>query len=601
MNRKTIWLVSASLLTQMLILAACGGTYTTAPATTVTAGSAPPTSTTPASTPLSDRPQYGGTITRMLGSDTGIFDPVTQGQLIGPACAAFVNEKWISVDWLKGLFGTGQTDWMNAGQTIDDFGPYLAEGFTMPAPGVFVLKVRQGVHYGLNTKSEASRLVGGREMTADDWVRNMNVFINHPKAWLRTVQPAVAASAKVEKTGPWEVTLTCKQDPLQAWLWLAYGGGYFYQFPPELWDKYSNLQDWRNSVGTGPFMLTDYVASSSITLVKNPNFWGVNPIGLGKGDKLPYVDGIKTLILPDASTRLAALRTAKIDVLDQIYVDDAVSLNKTTPALKSAKFLSGQSTVIGMRTDLQELPFKDQRVRQALMLATDFPGMIQSAGGDAEMLVYPVNKSFKRAYVPLDQLPANVQEIFSYDPYKAKALLKEAGYPDGFKTSVICANEPNSLDVVSMYKAMWAKVNVDLTIDARESTVYTRIAWALTASEMIFTVHWGIFPLYLSLGGATGATQSHINDGPAGVEPVVQSIKDRVQAVVLQDPAAADKIIHDEYIPYALEKSWYIPGIQPYQYVFWWPWLKNFYGTTNNQFFQYFWVDQNLKRSIAGG
>jgi len=130
-----------------------------------------------------------------------------------------------------------------------------------------------------------------------------------------------------------------------------------------LWDKYSNLQDWHNSVGTGAFMLTDYVANSSITLVKNPDFWGTNPIGPGKGDRLPYIDGIKMLILPDISTRLAALRTGKIDTLDNVVADDAVSLNKTTPQLKSARFLPGQIWVIGMRTDLQDLPFKDEKVR----------------------------------------------------------------------------------------------------------------------------------------------------------------------------------------------------------------------------------------------
>jgi len=63
-------------------------------------------------------------------------------------------------------------------------------------------------------------------------------------------------------------------------------------------------------------------------------------------------------------------------------------------------------------------------------------------------------------------------------------------------------------------------------------------------------------------------------------------IRDRVQAVVLQDPAAADKIIHDELdrvVP--LEKSWYIPCIQPYQYVFWWPWLKTFTAAPTTSFF----------------
>jgi len=50
-----------------------------------------------------------------------------------------------------------------------------------------------------------------------------------------------------------------------------------------------------------------------------------------------------------------------------------------------------------------------------------------------------------------------------------------------------------------------------------------------------------------------------------------------------------------------LEKSWYIPSVQPYLYQFWWPWVKNYYGASSPLFFQYFWADQALKRSMAGG
>jgi len=57
------------------------------------------------------------------------------------------------------------------------------------------------------------------------------MFIKHPRAWLRTVQPVVAASAKVEKTGPWRSPSPAKQEPLQSWLWLAYGRRLLLQFP----------------------------------------------------------------------------------------------------------------------------------------------------------------------------------------------------------------------------------------------------------------------------------------------------------------------------------------------------------------------------------
>jgi hypothetical protein len=152
-------------------------------------------------------------------------------------------------------------------------------------------------------------------------------------------------------------------------------------------------------------------------------------------------------------------------------------------------------------------------------------------------------------------------------------------------------------------KALWEKVNVELTIDLKEYAVYNGIYFGKTAKEMIYGTCWGIFPVYLNMGNFTGVgigNQSRINV-PAGSEPVIQSIYERVQATVLQDPAGADKIVHDELVPYVLERSYYIPSVQAYQYQFYWPWLKNYYGASNPLFFQYFWVDQTLKKTISSG
>ncbi len=600
---KRVCLLLSSLLLLSLVLISCNPeneTKTTTPPTTTTK---PPGTTTSVTPTTSDKPQYGGFLTRILASDSGIFDPVTQGQLIGPACAWFVNEQWICYDWSKGTFGTGQTDWMNPGSGLDDFMPYLAESVEYPEPGIIVMQVRKGVHYGLNAKFEASRMVNGREMIPEDWVNNIDMFINHSRSYVRMVEPVAAANTVVEQTGPWEVTFTCMKDTLRAWHWLCHGGGYHFQFPPELWTTYPNLQDWRNSVGTGAFMLDDYVANSSITLIKNPNFWNKNPLGAGKGDSLPYVDGVKMLFLPDISSRLAALRTGKVDMLDAVVGDDAVSLKQTTPNLKSAQFLPGGAMVIGMRIDKPDLPYKDIRVRQALMMALDYKGIAEVVyGGDAEILAYPINKSFKRAYVPMAELPASVQELFGNNPEKAKQLLSEAGYPDGFKCSVVCSNDTTTVDVMSTFQAMWGDIGVDLTIDLKEFAVYNGISFGKKAEDMIYSTCYGIFPSYLNMGNFTGvglANQSRINN-PFGSETVISDIYTREQAIVLQDPAGADKIIHDELIPYVLEQAYYIPSPVAYQYQFWWPWVKNYYGASNPLFFQYFWVDQSMRKSMAG-
>jgi len=603
MPRKAVLLILSLALAAMLAASACSTAGPTTTQVTTTGPTGGPTTTTTAAPTPSDKPQYGGIITMLLSADVNVFDPVTMGQLIGPAVAWTTNEQWIQYDWSRGLAGTGQTDWMNPGQGLDDFWPYLAESVSYPEPGIMVLKVRQGVHYGLNPKSEASRLVNGREMTADDWVANMNEFLNHPMAFVKNNYPWMVDKIKVTKTGPWEVTFDISgdlADEMRAWHWLVHGGGYHFLFPPELWTKYGNLQNWKNNVGTGAWMLTDFVPGSTVTLEKNPRFWGEDPVGPGKGNQLPYADGVKMLILPDLSARLAAVRTGKADFISAITADDAKSLKQTNPQLQSAKYLPGPVNAIGMRADKPDLPYKDKRVRQALMMATDFNGLVQALGGEAEILVYPLNKTFKRAYMPLSELPTNVQELYTYHPDKAKDLLAAAGYPNGFKSTIICSSDPAVVDTLSAYKAMWAKVNVELDIQPKEFGVYAMRYFGHQNEDMLFGTEWGIFPVYLYFGSMSPgnfANMTNVN-WPAGSEPTIQAAYDKVTALSFNDPAGADKVIRD-LMPYVLENAWYIEQPQPYQYSFWWPWLKNYHGENNSAFLQYYWVDESLKTTIG--
>ncbi|MBI4283944.1 MAG: ABC transporter substrate-binding protein, partial [Chloroflexi bacterium] len=90
--------------------------------------------------------------------------------------------------------------------------------------------------------------------------------------------------------------------------------------------------------------------------------------------------------------------------------------------------------------DKRELPFKDIRVRQALMMATDFQAIKNELyEGDADLLAWPVinQPETKGAYRPLETLPPAVAALWKYNPEKAKQLLAEAGYPNGFKTKVV--------------------------------------------------------------------------------------------------------------------------------------------------------------------
>ena len=194
--------------------------------------------------------------------------------------------------------------------------------------------------------------------------------------------------------------------------------------------KYGDVQDWRNAVGTGPFILLDFVPGSSLTFKKNPNYWGTDPVGPGKGNPLPYVDTYKQLVIPDLSTRLAGLRTAKIDFMSDIVLDDADSLIKANPDMKYVTYLSNNPWVIGMRRDKSDNPLSSVKVRQALMLATDFNAFKNDLfKGQGDIDVYPVNKQVASLYQPLSEMPQAVQDLFKYNPDKAKQLLEGRRLP----------------------------------------------------------------------------------------------------------------------------------------------------------------------------
>jgi peptide/nickel transport system substrate-binding protein len=604
MKRKGVFLAFSCLLILILGASGCATVgVSSSPTTTIQQTTTTATSKIPQTTTTSDKPQYGGKLTIALPSDVTTFDPVTTGQLIG-AIGWLTNEQWIQPDWTQGVAGSGKVDWLNPGSAMDNFAGYLAESVTYPEPGVMVFKVRQGVHYSLDSTREASKMVGGREMTADDWVQNMDQFLHHDMAFIKNSYPATVPLIHVTKTGPWEVTFEMKgaiADELRMWHWLAHGGGYHFVFPPELWTKYGNLRDWKNNVGTGAFMIEDFVAGTQLTLTKNPNFWHKNPTGSGKGDQLPYVDELKMLVLPDLSTRLSALRTGKIDAISEVTADDAKSLIQTNKDLSYKKYIGGVVMAIAMRQDKQDLPYKELKVRQALMMATNFKGLTDVLyGGDAEILVYPISRSFTRAYVPMAELPDDVQELYSYNPDKAKKLLEEAGYPNGFTAKIVVSSDQAQVDAVTVYKNMWEKVNVNLDIQVKEPGVYTMLYWGHQNQDMIFAMEWNMFPVYLYFGsmwGAQSANQSFVND-PPGTEPTIQKYYEQVTALSFTDPAGADKVIHD-MMPYVLRNAWYIERPQPFTYSFWWPWLKNYNGEYSAGFWQYAWIDQNMKKTMS--
>ena len=106
--------------------------------------------------------------------------------------------------------------------------------------------------------------------------------------------------------------------------------------PPEVIKEHGDASDWRNLVGTGPFELTNYVEGTVVTYARNPNYWGYDE--KYPQNRLPYVDEVRSPIMPEEATRIAALRSGKVDFLGYASVlrsvDQAESLERTNPEIE---------------------------------------------------------------------------------------------------------------------------------------------------------------------------------------------------------------------------------------------------------------------------
>ena len=191
-----------------------------------------------------------------------------------------------------------------------------------------------------------------------------------------------------------------------------------------------------------------------------------NPIGPGKGDQLPYADKVQVFVIPDESTRLAAIRTGRLDQLLNVTTEAKDELLKSAPGIKYA--VAGWSGYGSIGFNAGQVPaFSDVNVRRALMESIDYNTINKSQfQGLADVEIWPYNyqKGYDDLYLGPNapDTPASVKELWSYQPDKSKQLLKDAGYPNGFKFELTCLQAES--DFFSIYAGYFSKINVDMTI-----------------------------------------------------------------------------------------------------------------------------------------
>jgi len=595
MRRKGFWLLVTSLTVASLALASCAPAPAPTPAPTpspaLTPSPAPASTPTPTAKPAPEAPRYGGTfIAALTVPPTGFDDAYTQPMSF---CWTLnlTNEEPLSGDWTKGPTGTGEASWLLRGTLyLDAEVGCLAESWERPDLETVILHIRKGVRF--HDKPPAS----GREVNANDVVFSLKRLFGSPLAVSHYANRQYVRS--ITAPDKWTVVVKSTPGDIAALFVLATDFGHI--VPPEAVEKFGDLRDWRNSIGTGPFMLVDVVSGSSIAMKRNPSYWDKDPFY--PQNQLPYLDGIKWLVIEDKSTQMAAMRTGKTDWLVDVGWEDAASLRKTNPELKERRFLqAAHQNVIFMRLDRPVLPFKDIRVRRALAMAVDKEAIKRDYyGGNAELLSTPVAPypELMRLYTPLEKQSEIVREYYGYHPEKAKKLLAEAGYPNGFKSEIVCWQQ--QVDLISIVKDYWAKIGVTLSLDVKEYSVYRSIATARTHREIIYGSMQTVAPTaFAGFRSDNPANLSMIDDPRCNAAWEVV----RVNNVVNQPKA--DQALK-EIFSYILDQVWHIETPSPYVSTIWQPWVKGYAGevvvgyANPNNFLKWVWYDQELKRVMLG-
>ena len=240
-------------------------------------------------------PEYGGTITAHGGP--GLTQASIDPYFGWPSITGAVSEGLGIMNW-----GVDRDVWdLKTLHTPDEHViGQLAESWEIsPDRLTYTFHIRPGVRW--HDKAP----MNGRQFTAHDVEYNFHRLLGMGD--FAEAGPTPFGGADQLKSLPWE-SITATDDatvvikltePRQNLLRLVLGvvNGVAFMMPPEVIEQHGDGKDWRNLVGTGPFMLTDLVEESSITLTKNPDYWGYDE--KYPENQLPYVDEVRYVIIPD--------------------------------------------------------------------------------------------------------------------------------------------------------------------------------------------------------------------------------------------------------------------------------------------------------------
>ena len=209
-----------------------------------------------------------------------------------------------------------------------------------------------------------------------------------------------------------------------------------------------------NPIGTGPYKFVSWAKDEKIVLEANEDYW----------NGAPEIKTVEWKSIPEASSRVSALVTGEVDMALGVQPEQLDTIEQSDIADVSVVERGGNTVYIGLKTD--QAPFDNKLVRQALNYAIDVDSIVEYVLGGAAVATNSL-------IGPKDTGYAGELEGYEYNPEKAKELLAEAGYPDGFETTLDSVNWYMHCDEVAQAVAgMLEEVGIKVTVNPVESSVY---------------------------------------------------------------------------------------------------------------------------------
>ncbi|MDR0928678.1 MAG: ABC transporter substrate-binding protein [Oscillospiraceae bacterium] len=236
-------------------------------------------------------------------------------------------------------------------------------------------------------------------------------------------------------------------------------------------------------IGTGPYIVEEWKTGDSVTLVRNENYWG----------EPAYCEKVIFRLIPESAQRTIEMEVGSIDInLDTAFEDMEYFADENLYTIGQYAMPTVNALFFNM-DETKNSPVRDLKVRQAMAYAIDSEAISKSVYGVGQA----ANSNLSPYYAAFYDHDLTTDDVlYRYDLEKAKALMAEAGYADGFDLTILLSENPEEQAVAEIMQYELAQIGINLQIVTRSSTTWFATVTAKEEYDVTMFVLYDSSPIY---------------------------------------------------------------------------------------------------------